>query len=136
MTADFTIAVHALVYLNHKKTFQSSELLAKNVCTHPARIRKVMSCLKKAGLVEAKEGIDGGYAFCLNPKELSLCQIADGMKIPFVSASWHSGNINMECLIASGMANIMDDIYGTLDKTCRKALENITIDQIDHEIFG
>ncbi|MEA4853382.1 MAG: Rrf2 family transcriptional regulator [Christensenella sp.] len=136
MTADFTIAVHALVYLNHKKTFQNSELLAKNVCTHPARIRKVMSVLKKAGLVEAKEGIDGGYAFCRDPKEVSLRQIADGMNIPFVSASWHSGNINMECLISSGMADIMDGVYATLDLECRKALEKITIDQIDHKIFG
>ena len=72
MTSEFTIAVHALVFLNHKKESKSSEELAKNVCTHPARIRKVMARLKKAGLVKTKEGIDGGYSFDLDPGCVTL----------------------------------------------------------------
>ena len=61
MTAEFTVAVHALVYLHHKNTVLSSEELAQNVCTNPARIRKVMAKLKKAGLVLAREGrVQGG----------------------------------------------------------------------------
>ena len=47
MTSEFAIAVHALVYLNHKQETLASEELAKNVCTNPARIRKVMAKLKK-----------------------------------------------------------------------------------------
>ncbi|MFR5902988.1 MAG: transcriptional regulator, partial [Neglectibacter timonensis] len=35
MTSEFTIAVHALVYLNHKAQLLSSEALAKNICTNP-----------------------------------------------------------------------------------------------------
>ena len=30
----------------------SSEVLAENICTNPARVRKVMAQLKRAGLVE------------------------------------------------------------------------------------
>ena len=60
MTGAFSLAVHALVYLNHKATTLSSEMLAENICTNPARIRKVMSQLKRAGLISTKEGIDGG----------------------------------------------------------------------------
>ena len=52
MTSEFTIAVHALVFLNHKGTVFSSEGLAANVCTNAARIRKVMAKLKKADLVK------------------------------------------------------------------------------------
>ncbi len=51
MTSEFTIAVHALVYLNHKAQLLSSEALAKNICTNPARVRKIMTKLKKAGFV-------------------------------------------------------------------------------------
>lgn len=49
MTSEFAIAVHALVYLNHKGETVSSEALAENICTNPARVRKVMAKLKKAG---------------------------------------------------------------------------------------
>ena len=48
MTAEFTVAVHALVYLHHRGGWLSSEELAQNVCTNPARIRKIMAKLKKA----------------------------------------------------------------------------------------
>ena len=56
MTSEFTIAVHALVFLSHKGTYYSSEGLADNVCTNAARIRKVMAKLKKADLIKTKEG--------------------------------------------------------------------------------
>ena len=52
MTSEFTIAVHALVFLNHKAQVYSSEGLAENVCTNAARIRKVMAKLKKADLAK------------------------------------------------------------------------------------
>ena len=35
MTSEFAIAVHALMFLEHKGIVISSEELAKNVCTQP-----------------------------------------------------------------------------------------------------
>ena len=45
MSGIFTIAVHALVYLNHRQATLSSEELSENICTNPARVRKVMAML-------------------------------------------------------------------------------------------
>lgn len=136
MTATFSLAVHALVFLNHKKATLSSEVLAENICTNPARIRKVMAQLKKAGLIVTKEGMEGGYTFRLNPSEVTLRQVADAVEARFVSASWHSGSEDMDCLVASGMAGIMDGIYAELDDGCRSRLERITIADIDRQIFS
>ena len=63
MNSDFIVAVHALVYLNHKADIVSSEALAKNICTNAARVRKVMAPLKRAGFVTTREGNVGGYRF-------------------------------------------------------------------------
>ena len=49
MTSEFGMAVHALTFLNHKGEMVSSEVLAENICTNPARVRKVMAKLKRAG---------------------------------------------------------------------------------------
>lgn len=136
MTGEFAMAVHALVYLNHKKTTLSSEELAENICTNPARVRKVMALLKKDGLVSTREGGAGGYAFLLNPASITLKRVADAVSARFVSAAWRSGDTDMECLVASGMANIMDGIYGELDALCRARLNNMTIQDIDLIIFG
>ena len=112
MTSEFTIAVHALVFLNHKGAVFSSEGLAANVCTNAARIRKVMAKLKKADLVKTKEGVDGGYLFHRDSRDVNLSMVAEALDTPFVAASWKSGNPHMACLISSGMAGIMDELYG------------------------
>ena len=52
-----------------------------------------------------------------------------------VDISWRSGNVNMECLIASGMGDIMDGVYERLDEVCKEELNKITIKDIDSKIF-
>ena len=68
-------------------------------------------------------------------KEIDLCQIGDALEVDFVKASWKSGNPDMKCLIASGMAGIMDGIYEDLNEKCRERLKSITIDDINNKIF-
>ena len=128
MTGEFTVAVHAVVYLNRKAAFITSEEIAQNVCTNPARIRKIMAKLKKAGLVQTKEGaVYGGYRFVKNKKAVTLMTIADAIGEKFVKTAWRSGN--------ASMANVMDQIFIQMDDACRKILQTITIDEIDKQIF-
>lgn len=136
MTSDYCVAVHALVYLNHKAKVLSSEELAENICTNPARVRKVMAKLKKAGFVKTKEGSEGGYLFDRDADQVTLDQIAQALEIRFVDTAWKSGDTDMKCLVASGMAGLMDEIFDDLNEQCRKRLKEITIGTLDHRIFG
>lgn len=136
MNSDFCVAVHGLVYLNHKGCVLSSEELADNICTNRVRVRKVMSRLKKAGLVETREGTDGGYRFPLEPQRVSLAQIAEALDVCFVSTGWNSGSLDKPCLISSGMAAVMDGIFNRLDDGCKQQLSGITIADIDRHIFS
>ena len=136
MTSDYCVAVHALVYLNHKAKVLSSEELAENICTNPARVRKVMAKLKKAGFVKTKEGSEGGYLFDQDAYQVTLDQIAQALEIRFVDTAWKSGDTDMKCLVASGMAGLMDEIFDDLNEQCRKWLKEITIGTLDHRIFG
>lgn len=135
MTGEFAIAVHALVCLKHKNGMLSSDSLAENVCTNPARIRKVMAKLKKAQLIGTKEGLDGGYYLLKDSDAISLREIGEAIEADYVSATWKSGNNQMACLISSGMANIMDDIYEDLNEMCKQKLQHITIADIETKIF-
>ncbi len=135
MNSDFCVAVHALVYLNHKDCVLSSEELADNICTHPARVRRVLSKLKQAGLVDTKEGSVGGYRFTQRPDKVSLEQVAQALSVRFVETAWKSGDADMECLVASGMAGLMDEVFDDLNGRCNSRLSEITIDQLDKKIF-
>ena len=66
---------------------------------------------------------------------MTLLMIADAIGEKFVSAAWRSGNADMDCLIAAGMANVMDQIFIQMDDACRKILQTITIEEIDKQIF-
>ena len=98
MNSEFSVAVHSLVFLNHRGTTLSSEELAKNVCTNPARIRKIMAKLKKAELVATKEGIDGGYHFIRDPSTVTLREVSEALEMRFVSATWQSGDTDKMCI--------------------------------------
>lgn len=132
MTGEFAIAVHALVYLNHKASTVSSAVLARNVCTNPARIRKVMAKLKNAGIVVTKVGAEGGYFLEKSASEVTLRQVIDAVEIAVVSSSWQTGDALINCMIANGMVDVMNKIYSELDSLCRKRLEKITIEDIQH----
>ena len=134
MTSEFTIAVHALVFLHHNGGTCSSDALAHSICTNPARVRKIMSKLKNAGIIDTKEGNEGGYQYVDNPCELSLYKVAVTLGFNFVSCSWKSGNKDDKCVIASGMADVMDNIYSELNNVCLEELKGITICELDRII--
>ncbi|HOF93938.1 MAG TPA: Rrf2 family transcriptional regulator [Clostridia bacterium] len=135
MLSEFSIAVHALVYLNRMRT-ASSEQIAKNVCTNPARIRKVMTKLCAFGLVGAKQGQKGGYFMVLQPECITLDLVADAIGFDPIVQSWRSGDLDLDCVIASGMAQVMDALYAELNKTCKKKLGLLSIKELDEELFS
>ena len=135
MTNEFAIAVHALVFLNHKGTCQSSERIAENICVNPARARKILAMLKKAALIETKEGIDGGCFFTGNPAAITLEQVCKAVMDAPITITKKTGSIDMNCQISSGMGEIMDGVYLKMNEGCYERLRQITIDDIDKLIF-
>ena len=67
--------------------------------------------------------MDGGYLFHRDSRDVNLSMVAEALDTPFVAASWKSGNPHMACLISSGMAGIMDELYGELNQCCQAYLE-------------
>lgn len=134
MTGEFAVAVHALVYLHKRGEALDSEALARNVCTNPARVRKVMAKLKQAGLVEAKVGAEGGYRFSLDPVAVTLRQVADALQEKPVAAGWRSGDPAMDCMVASGMALAMDRVYDVLNRACLERLAAIALSDVEAQL--
>lgn len=131
MNSEFTIAVHSLVFLaNCPERMAVSEAIADNVVTHPARIRKVMSCLRNGGIVETREGARGGYRLTKEPSELSLADIyrllAQGSIVP----SWCSGDPQSDCLVRANMADVLSDIFCKAEKQVETYFSGITIAEV------
>lgn len=131
MNSDFVVAVHAMVFLHHKGETVSSNMLAENACTNPARVRRVMSKLKKAGLVETREGrAEGGYSY-FKTKRVTLGDICEALSVDFADFTWRSGDKEKECLISSGMSGYMDGLFHEMNRRCREYLDTITIAEVE-----
>ncbi len=130
MTAEFAVAVHALVYLTHAGALTPSGTLADNICTNPARVRKVMARLHRAGLVAASEGKNSGYRAVPGAEEITLQQVMAALGEEPVSSRWRSGDVDRACQICSGMAAVMDEIYARMNQDCNRTLGGLTIGAI------
>ena len=123
MDSSFNLAVHALVCLSHSGRSLSSEALAENICTNPTRVRRVLAGLKKAGWWRP-----GGLGRRLppdgRPATLSLRQVAEAVNTRFVDCAWHSGDIDRDCAICSGMAGVMDGLYRSMNEECAAYLSH------------
>jgi len=135
MTAEFLVAVHAAVYLGHKGGSCSSEEIAQNVCTNPARVRKVLSKLERAGLTTGKNGYLGGYSLAADPAKITLADILDALDETLVAPRWRSGSLDMDCRIASGMAAVMDEVLRDVNRSGRETLRGITVRELEHRLF-
>jgi DNA-binding IscR family transcriptional regulator len=117
MNSEFTIAVHSLTLLSFRPDHMAtSDMIAHNVCTHPARVRKVMALLRKQGYVGAKEGIGGGFILKCDPDQVTLGEIYQLTSLGAVIPNWCSGDVEQDCMIACNMASVMDGIYSGAEK--------------------
>jgi Rrf2 family protein len=75
LDSHFDTTLKIMINLAVKKEEQNSDTLAKSLDTNPAFIRKIMSKLSKAGLIQTKRGQAGGVSLIKNPKDISLKEI-------------------------------------------------------------
>ncbi len=136
MTAEFIVALHSIVYLSHTGKTLTSEQIAENVCTNPARVRKVMAKLKKAGLVGTKGGFDGGYEFIRDPEKTTLHDIFAATSRRFIKLTWRSGSSGNACPISRAMGPFTDELFRRLDTACNDILESVTVAEILRRIFN
>ena len=131
------MAVHGMIYLMRAEQTVSSRKLAENMCTNPARVRKVMAGLGRAGLVQAREGRGGG-GYRANPGSgsVTLLQILDALENTAVPDLWRTGDLDRECLLSSGVGALMDDLCQDLNNLCRTRLEQITLQSVSDRIFS
>lgn len=76
MNGRFQIAVHILTLLHSAADESlSSEYMAGSININPALVRKELSNLRKAGLVQSKEGNMGGYTLSKPARQISIADV-------------------------------------------------------------
>src|ERR1700724_1175849 len=79
-TGWFSVAVQALVVLAETDGPCSSSAMAHDLKAHAVYLRRVLSQLVRANLIQAREGRDGGYRLAQSPEHISLAEVYQAVK--------------------------------------------------------
>jgi len=131
MNSEFTIAVHCLLFLYTKEDkMANSEQIACSVSTHPARIRKVLSLLRKQGLVATKEGARGGYQLNRALEEITLGDLYRLFARGSLQPGWCSGNEQSPCRISSNIHSAMELIFSRGEDRLEAYFNEIALSEV------
>lgn len=129
ISSRFTMAVHIFSCIN---TFEgeykiTSDFLAGSVNVNPVIIRKLLSQLKGAGLVNVQRG-SGGASIARPPEEITLLDIYNAVECVDNGELFHfHENSSEECPVGRNIHRILDDKLQRVQKAMENELKEITL---------
>lgn len=133
MNARFQIAIHILTLLDKAEgELLSSDYIAGSLNTNPALVRKEISNLRNHGLIDSKEGKNGGYALGLPANKISLAYVFKTVRTtPILGAS--KNEPNPACPVGRQITQNITKLYEDVDVAILNKLETITLANFSNE---
>lgn len=128
----FAISIHILTLLSMEEGL-SSDYIASSININPVLVRKEVSRLRKAGLVDTKEGKNGGAFLACSPGKITL---ADVYKATYEKPLFsHSKNKpNPHCPMGKRIGEIMDEVNEEAEAALLKKLNAISIEKFRSQL--
>ena len=130
--SQFTVMVHILTVLAATPVPVSSAAIADSVNTNPVTIRKAISKLRAAGLVNTIPGSNGGATLRKDASQISLADILDIVKEDCLGK--HANPPNPNCPVGGNIQKVMLNIHKELDDSITETLAKRSINDIWEEI--
>lgn len=126
-----SVAIHILTVLSFAGTeTRSSELLARSVNTNPVVVRRLLSLLKKAGLIEVQRG-SGGSTLSGKPENITLLDVYRAV-VPHPKATpfYLHQDPCCDCYIGKNIHDALNAPYAKVNKAMQDSLASTTIAEI------
>ena len=129
ISSRFTIAIHMLACMEaFKGEYKvTSEFLASSINVNPVIIRRILSQLRDAGIVEVRRGT-GGAAPAKPLQEITLLDVYRAVDCVEEKARFHfHENPNMSCPVGRNIHNILDDKLLRAQEAMEWELQAVTL---------
>ncbi|MFJ8100126.1 MULTISPECIES: Rrf2 family transcriptional regulator [unclassified Lysinibacillus] len=131
ISSRFTIAVHILsIIKQNPSTICTSEFMAESVNTNPVVIRKILSYLKKAGIVQVRRGTGGAF-LVKDLDTITLLEVFRSVEVVEEDKLFHlHENPNPDCPIGANIQAVLELILVQAQEAMEQVLANITMEQV------
>ena len=129
ISSRFTISIHMMACMEaFKNQYKiTSDFLAGSIQVNPVIIRRILSQLKDAGLVDVKRGT-GGAAVAKPLEEITFLDVYRAVDCIEENTLFHfHENPNPDCPVGKNIHNILDDKLLRVQEAMEKELKAITL---------
>ena len=112
----------------------TSEQLAMSIGTNPVVVRRVLSALKAAGLVESKRGVGGGSVLARDARKITLRDVYEAVERDEDDIIGRHPSGPGNCAVGKLIAEYLDEVYGDAEEALRRRLAHVTIDEMTHAV--
>lgn len=136
ISSRFTIAIHMLACMD---VFQdeykiTSDFLASSIHVNPVIIRKILSQLKDAGLIEVKRG-PGGAALAKPLNEITFFDVYQSVDCIEDHTLFHfHENPDPDCPVGKNIHRVLDDKLLRIQGAMEQELKVITLADVDSDL--
>lgn len=120
----FATAIHIMTLLSRDpQQWLTSEWIAGSVNVNPVIVRKELINLKKAGLIESRQGKEGGVRIARNPEEISISEIYVSVKNTEVLGKKNQ-NPNPLCTVGKAINKNLESLFNETDNLVLQFLKD------------
>lgn len=136
ISSRFTIAIHMFACMDtfgkdHKVT---SDFMAKSVQVNPVIIRKILSQLKNAGLVNVQRG-SGGASIALPLNQITFLDIYRAVDSIEQGKLFHFHEYpNPNCPVGGNIHRVLDPKLNQIQSAMEKEMQSITLADIKNDL--
>ena len=132
ISSRFTIAVHIFACIDTFEKDQkiTSDFLSASINVNPVIIRKILSSLKKSGLINVLRGT-GGTTIAKPLDQITLLDIFQSVECLEDGKLFHfHENPNTNCPVGKNIHSILDDKLLRVQKAMENELASITLEDV------
>ena len=134
MDTKFSIAVHVLILISESTSPMTSDQMAGSVGTNASYIRKILSLLKKAEIIDGHRGISG-YSLTVAPEQLTLLQIYQAVmkeqKIHLLDIHQNSSD---RCIVGRHIGPVLTGMFAEIEEAFARILSEKNLADCIEEI--
>jgi Rrf2 family protein len=133
MSTKLSVAIHILSLIEIGPPERvNSELIAASVNTNPVVVRRLMSKLKKAGLIHTSRGATQTYLL-KRPEDISLYEIYTAVELEQDIFNIHQ-NPNPKCVVGANIQAALEKQYAKVQQSMETELKEITLADVVQQI--
>ena len=127
MDTKFSAAVHILILISEAPNPLNSDQIAGSVGTNASYIRKILSLLKKSGMIDSHRGVSG-YVLTTTPDQITLLRIYQAVMDDSKIHLWDiHQNPNDQCVVGRHIRPVLTGMFEGIEDAFARELSQKTL---------